>query len=329
MLETPKATDRVKPRLDSSAVLGHVRWDPAKSVWFMVMAIGGCAGLIWYPTASNAGLAIGLMFLTLCLGHSIGMHRLLIHRAFKAPRWLEYTLVYLGTLVGMAGPMGMIRIHEIRDWQQNQSDCHAFAKHTTGFWRDAIWQMHCEQVLSRPPDLVIEARIADDTFYRWLERTWRWQQLPLALLLYAFGGLGAVLWGIGLRIAVSLAGHWCTVHFAHRIGERPFVQDDIAVDGRNIPALGLITFGEAWHNNHHAFPTSARMGHTIYQPDPGWWVIKAFVALGLAWDVQGPQGHADDPHDVGIAKDCPPLDQAILVSPDGPIAAKSKLTPQV
>ncbi|MEM9009746.1 MAG: acyl-CoA desaturase [Pseudomonadota bacterium] len=281
-----RATDRVFPTSDCSATAGYVRWSPGKSLWYSAMLLGGLAGIVLYPSVEAAAAAFVLLLLTLCLGHSVGMHRLLIHRTFEAPRWLEYTLVYLGTLVGMAGPIGMFRIHEIRDWQQQQPDCHSFAKHDVGFWRDAIWQMHCEQILTQPPDLVIEDRVTQDRFYQGLECTWRWQQLPLALLLWSIGGIGFVLWGICLRIAVSLTGHWCTVHFAHTVGERPFVQDDIAVDGRNLPMFGVLTFGEAFHNNHHAFPRSARMGLTDGQPDPGWWVIRALAAIGLATDVR-------------------------------------------
>lgn len=252
------------------------------------MLIGGIVGVIWYSSVAAMVTCLALLFLTLCLGHSVGMHRLLIHRSFETPLWLEHVLVYLGTLVGMAGPIGMFRIHEIRDWQQAQADCHSFAKHDVGFWRDAFWQLHCELELSNPPKLVIEQQVLDDPFYRWLDRTWRWQQLPLAVILYTVGGVGFVLWGICLRVALSLTGHWCTVHFAHTVGERPFVREDIAVDGRNIPPLGLLTFGEAWHNNHHAFPGSARMGHTARQIDPGWWVIRLLRAVGLAWNIKVP-----------------------------------------
>ncbi|MEM8836807.1 MAG: acyl-CoA desaturase [Pseudomonadota bacterium] len=283
------STDRVFPTPESSPTDGRVVWSPAKSLWYSSMLLAGVAGIIIYPSLEAALLTFVLMLLTLCLGHSVGIHRLLIHRAFEAPRWLEYTLVYLGTLVGMAGPIGMFRIHEIRDWQQQQPDCHSFAKHDVGFWQDALWQMHCEQLLNNPPKLIIEDRVAHDRFYQWLERTWRWQQLPLAVILYAIGGIGFVLWGIGLRIAVSLTGHWCTVHFAHTVGDRPFVQNNIAIDGRNLPILGIFTFGEAFHNNHHAFPRSARMGLTASQLDPGWWVIQGFAALGLAKDVRVPQ----------------------------------------
>jgi stearoyl-CoA desaturase (delta-9 desaturase) len=284
------ATDRVTPKANSSATQGRVVWAPAKSLWFSAMAVMGLAGVIFFPSWEAAGITLALMLLTLCLGHSVGMHRLLIHRSFETPLWLEHMLVYLGTLVGMAGPIGMFRIHEIRDWQQQQPDCHSFAKHDVGFWRDALWQMHYEQVLDHPPVLHIERRVTEDRFFRFLEATWRWQQLPLAAVLFALGGVGFVLWGIGLRVAVSLAGHWITVHFAHTRGERPFVQDDIAIDGRNLPGLGLVTFGEAFHNNHHAFPRSARMGHDPSQIDPGWWVIRTMAALGLAWNIRTPDG---------------------------------------
>ncbi|ABD53628.1 acyl-CoA desaturase [Jannaschia sp. CCS1] len=296
MAQELTATDRVTPRQDCSATQGRVVWAPAKSLWFSAMALGGVVGVVVFPSWGAAGVTLVLMLLTLCLGHSVGMHRLLIHRSFRTPRWLEYVLMYLGTLVGMAGPIGMFQIHEIRDWQQQQPDCHSFAKHDVGFWRDAMWQMHCEQRLDHPPALHIEDRVAQDPFYRWLEATWRWQQLPLAALLFAMGGVGFVLWGIGLRVAVSLAGHWVTVHFAHTRGERPFVQDDIAVDGRNLPALGFVTFGEAFHNNHHAFPRSARMGHHAGQIDPGWWVIRTLGAVGLAWDIRTP--HSNDTLDL-------------------------------
>ncbi len=292
MVETLIATDRVKPRCDSSAVEGKVVWAPAKSLWYTFMLVAGLIGGGLYCSSVAVAVFLFLSVVTLCLGHSVGMHRLLIHRSFETFNWLEYLLVYLGTLVGMAGPMGMFRIHEIRDWQQNQKDCHSFAKHDVGFWRDAIWQMHCEQILTRPPDLQIEKRVTDNKFYRWLEATWRWQQLPLGIVLYAAGGLGFVFWGVCLRIAVSLTGHWCVVHIAHTRGERPYVLENIAIDGRNVRGFGLLTFGECWHNNHHAFPRSARMGHRADEIDPGWLIIRALMVVGLAWHVKVPDHNA-------------------------------------
>jgi len=129
MAQTLIATGRVKPRSNSSAIEAKVVWAPAKSVWYLSMLIAGLIGGVLCFSWAAAAIFLFLSAFTLCLGHSVGMHRLLIHLSFDAPKWLDY----LGTLVGMAGPIGMFWIHEIRDWQQNQPDCHSFAKHDIGF----------------------------------------------------------------------------------------------------------------------------------------------------------------------------------------------------
>jgi sn-1 stearoyl-lipid 9-desaturase len=127
--------------------------------------------------------------ITICAGHSVGMHRLLIHRSFRSPKWLERFLVYLGTLVGMAGPFGMIAAHDIRDWAQRQVDCHDLFAHRRSFFVDAWWQMHCVVDLDHPPLFVIETETVTDPFYRFIERTWMLQQLPWAILFFTLGGL--------------------------------------------------------------------------------------------------------------------------------------------
>lgn len=100
--------------------------------------------------------------------------------------------------------------------------------------------------------------------------------------------MGFVLWGVCLRVFVTLCGHWAVGHFAHRQGTQGWVVDGFAVQGVNLPRLGLVTFGENWHGNHHAFPHSAKLGVEAGQADPGYWFIKGLVAVGLAWDIQGP-----------------------------------------
>ncbi|MDB4052933.1 hypothetical protein N9499_03140 [Octadecabacter sp.] len=102
------------------------------------------------------------------------------------------------------------------------------------------------------------------------------------------GGVGFVLWGVCLRVFVTLCGHWAVGHFAHRQSTQGWVVDGVAVQGFNLPRLGLVTFGENWHDNHHAFPHSAKLGVEAGQADPGYWFIKGLVAVGLAWDIQGP-----------------------------------------
>ena len=281
------ATDRVTP-LPGTTLDGRIVWDAPKSLWWFGHAAGALAAVTLYPSLNAAAAMVALTALTICAGHSVGMHRLLIHRTFETPLWLEHTLVYLGTLVSMAGPFGIFQIHEIRDWHQHQRVCPPHPSHGTGFWRDGWWQLHCKYVLHHPPRLTLEDRVTQDRFYQFLERTWRLQQLPLALILFAFGGLPWVLWGICLRITLSLTCHWAVVHYSHKTGHQTWTIAGLPVQGYNLPHLGLLTFGEAHHGNHHAFPHSARLGLEPGQPDPGFWLIRSLAALNLAQNIQLP-----------------------------------------
>jgi stearoyl-CoA desaturase (delta-9 desaturase) len=283
------ATDRVFPGLDSSATQGRILWDAPKSLWWFAHLAGAMVAVTVFPQWDAIAAMILLTAVTICAGHSVGMHRLLIHRSFTAPLWLEHLLVWLGTLVGMAGPFGMIRAHDMRDWHQRQSLCPPHPSHAAGFWRDAWWQMHCRFQLDAPPDVVIEPAIRNDRFYQFVERTWMLQQLPLAVVLSLVGGWAWVLWGISVRILLSLTGHWAVGHFAHRTGHQGWRVAGLPVQGYNLPGLGLLTFGENWHGNHHAFPHSARLGVEPGQLDPGFWLILTLSRLGLARAVQLPE----------------------------------------
>jgi stearoyl-CoA desaturase (delta-9 desaturase) len=267
---------------DSSATNGDVRWTPLRSVWTgglaLVAIVGGPLSFGWDAVA----LFIATSGITLCFGHSLGMHRLLIHRSFKTSKAIEYLLVYLGTLVGMAGPFGMMEGHDIRDWAQRQRACHDLFGHRRPMPVDAFWQMHCSVDLKHPPRFVIEPEVANDRFYRWLERTWMWQQLPWAVLFFVLGGWPWVVWGIAVRVTVSLTGHWFVGHLAHQGSDQGWHVRDAAVQGYNVKFCGVITFGECWHANHHAFPGSARLGLEPGQSDPGWWCLKIMERLGLA-----------------------------------------------
>jgi fatty-acid desaturase len=284
-------------------VAGRVRWAPGKSLWLMAMTAGGVAAPLGWFSWGGALLFLASTGATLCLGHSLGMHRRFIHRSYQAPLWLEHVLVYLGTLVGMAGPLGMMRTHDLRDWAQRQPQCHDYFGHRRSFLHDGWWQLHCDVVLDRPPRFTPPSEIAHDRFYAALERTWMWQQLPWALAFWAVGGIGWVLWGVCARVAVGVTGHWFIGHFAHRRGHQGWQVHGAAVQGFNVqvPGLGpagawlcgLVTLGEGWHNNHHAFPASSRLGLQRHQWDPGWWVLCVLRRAGLVSHLALP---ADLPH---------------------------------
>jgi len=280
---------------DNTALFGSVHFAPAKSAWITFMYVTALIGGVM--TFSWDALLVFLVTsaLTLCLGHSLGMHRRLIHNSYVCPTWLEHTFVYLGVLVGLAGPIGMIKTHDLRDWAQRQTRCHDFFSHRSGLWRDWFWQLHCDIKLAYPPTLKLEPSIANDKFYRFIETYWMWQQLPLALALGFMGGISWVIWGVCVRVAVSVTGHWLVGYFAHNDGTKHWHIDGAAVQGYNIKHLGLITMGECWHNNHHAFPGSAKLSLHPNETDPGWWVLTSLQAAGLAWDIKLPNDLPERP----------------------------------
>lgn len=278
----------VAPR-PTNALDGIVRWAPVKSIWVSSMYVGTVAACLFYFSWSGVFVFLVLSALTLCAGHSVGMHRCLIHRSFECPLWLEQIIVYLGTLVGLGGPFTMTRTHDLRDWAQRQLECHDYFAHRQPLLKDALWQLHCDIALHSPPAFKPEPPLADNRFYRFIERTHMYQQLPWAVLLFWLGGAGWVLWGTCARVAVSMTGHWLVGYFAHNSGGQTWRVDEAAVQGFDVNYCGLITFGECWHNNHHAFPRSARIGLRSDQSDPGWWLIRTLKRIGLAWNIQTPE----------------------------------------
>lgn len=272
----------------ASPVTGCVRWDPAHSIWHggMMAATLAFAG----PTASWGGVLLFLLTTGggLLLGHSVGFHRLLIHRSFETPLWLERALVWVGTSVGMGGPLWMIRTHDMRDWAQRQSNCHPYLAHRRPMFIDAWWQIHCRFELSHPPAFDLGAA-GRDPFYRFLERTWMAQQLPIALALFAIGGWGWVIWGVCARVMISTTGHWFIGHLAHTRGPQSWLVAGAGVQAHDVPWAAIPTMGEAWHNNHHAFPGSARIGLYPGQADWGYVFVRLLERAGLARNVVLPE----------------------------------------
>ena len=284
-----KDTPRMVETNSTNTNTGKVVWAPIKSIWYLSHALIALIG--GYLTFSWDAFLVFILFtgLTLCLGHSLGMHRRLIHNSYDCPLWLEYFFVHLGTLVGMAGPLGMMHQHDLRDWAQRQRECHPYLRHGSSFSTDGWQQLTCDLVLDNPPEFAPEARVKNDRIYSFMEKTWMWQQLPWAIILFYFGGVALVVWGISARVFVSVTGHWLVGHFAHNKGHRDWHIYGAAVQGYNIKFAGLLSMGESWHNNHHAYPGSALLGLYQGQSDPGFWVLNALHNLGLVWDIKLPE----------------------------------------
>ena len=113
------------------------------------------------------------------------------------------------------------------------------------------------------------------------------------IVFYAIGGWSWVVWGVCLRVFVSTAGHWTVTYFCHNPGTGRWRVRDAGVQASNLRGLGLLTYGECWHNNHHAFPESARIGLDPGQLDPAWWMIALFERWGMARNVGRPRPKDD------------------------------------
>jgi len=282
-------TGRVNSRKLESAFKGQVFWSPLKSIWFLSNLFVALFVAPFVLSLSAVLVFVGLTAITLCLGHSLGMHRLLIHRSYECPLWMEYIFVYLGVLVGMAGPIGMLKQHDLRDWAQRQRKCHDFLLHGSNIVKDGWWQLNCDLILDEPPEIDIEEAVSKSRFYIFTEKYWLLQQLVVAVPLYMLGGLSWLIFGVCVRVVVSVGGHWLIGYFAHNGGQRTWKVEGAAVQGHNIRIAGFLSMGEAWHNNHHAFPGSAMLGLYKDEPDPGWWVLNALHNLGLVRNIKLPR----------------------------------------
>ena len=223
-----------------------------------------------------------LYWLTTGLGISMGYHRLHTHRSYRIPLALEYFFAICGALTLEGGPISWVATHRIHHQKSDQpGDPHS--PREGAWWSHAGWVLVGEAVHNNTrlmskyaPDL------AKHRFYIWLNNYHWTPMLALAGLLFAAGGLPLMLWGVCLRVVFGLHATWFVNSAAHMWGRRRFSTHD---DSRNNWWVALLTFGEGWHNNHHAHPTSARHGLAWYEFDPSWIQIRILQLAGVAKSV--------------------------------------------
>jgi len=250
------------------------------------------------PVHAIVGLAV--MAVATGLGVTVGFHRLFTHRAFATSRPVEWVLMVLGCMSGQSSPFFWIATHRVHhqhsDKDGDPHSPHIWAGQRLGFFR-GFWHAHVGwlQTLgyAYPGHAVADLKRRPDL--AWIDRQWLpWYVFGLALpalVGYLIGGtaydaLIGFLWGGLLRHFVALQVTFAVNSVTHLWGSRPYPTGD---ESRNNFLVGLLALGEGWHNNHHAFPTSARHGFTWRQPDATWKAIWLMERLGLAWRVRRPK----------------------------------------
>ncbi len=232
-----------------------------------------------------------LYWVTACLGVTLGYHRLLSHRAFRVPKWLERFFATCGALSCQHGPIDWVGLHRHHHtFSDTDADHHNSYK---GFW----WS-HMGWMFEPIPAMNAVTRLSGDLnrdfYYRWLNKNFLLLQIPLGALLFwignitEVGGWSLVLWGIPLRLVLVYHVTWLVNSATHCWGTVVFESGDRS---RNNAWVAALTFGEGWHNNHHAYPSSARQGLQRGQIDLTWQHIRLLAALGLAKKIRLPVGY--------------------------------------
>ncbi|MGH9659060.1 MAG: acyl-CoA desaturase [Bryobacteraceae bacterium] len=247
-------------------------------IFLIFFHIGAVAALFMFSWPAFWAAA-AIYWIAICWGIGLGYHRLHTHRSYQTPRWLEYFLASCATLALEGGPIFWVATHRIHH-QKSDQDGDPHTPRDGGFWAHMGWIVFGE---AKHADTKMMSKYAPDLgrdpFYRWLN-SWHWVPLvAVSLALLAVGGLPMLLWGTCLRVVVGLHATWLVNSATHMWGSQRFATRD---DSRNSWWVALMTFGEGWHNNHHAHPTSARHGLEWYELDITWLHIRLLTAIGLA-----------------------------------------------
>jgi stearoyl-CoA desaturase (delta-9 desaturase) len=240
------------------------------------------------------------MWLATGLGITVGFHRLFSHRAFSTGNNVAVALLVLGSMAGRGPMVSWVAMHRRHhEHADDDGDLHSPVTHGDTWFRRMHGWIHAHltwmiqhdypNVAHYVPDLLRDSVLAkaNRRYYAWVVLGLVLPTLAGAALTQSWeGGATAFLWGGAVRMFVVEQSMSAVNSILHLFGSRPFAR--LTDNSRNSLVLGLLVWGEGWHNNHHAFPYSAAFGLKWAEIDPGFWLIRALEATGLAWNVKVP-----------------------------------------
>lgn len=258
-------------------------------LWLGFLHVGALAAPFCF-TWKAVLVAVVLSWLTLGIGICLGFHRLLTHGSFETYRPVRWVIALLGTLAGQGPPINWVASHRKHHRHSDQEDDPHSPRHG-GWWSHMIWMMprmgsgYWGRLYQR-----YARDLLSDPFMRLLEKTFLLWQLAVAVLLFAVGwfgwdlytGTSFLVYGLFLRLLYVLHVTWAVNSATHMWGYQNYETGD---NSRNLWWVGLLAYGEGWHNNHHAFQRSARHGHRWWEFDATYVVILVLEKVGLAWNV--------------------------------------------
>lgn len=276
------------------------------TVGFMALFHVGALAALFFFSWQRLAVAVVLYVLAINVGIGMCYHRLLTHRGYQVPKWLEYAMAVCATLALEGGPMFWVATHRVHHQLSDQEgDPHTPREGT--FWAHTGWILFGEALHAQGETLGRYAPdLCRDRIHMWLSK-YHWLPISLSgVVLFAAGwyfgggfvsGIAMVLWGGFLRVTVGLHATWLVNSATHLWGSRRFETRD---DSRNSWWVALVTGGEGWHNNHHAHPVSARHGLKWYEVDPNFYGIWILSKLGLARKIQIAKFDPQNPKPAGL-----------------------------
>lgn len=260
-----------------------LRKDMGYAAFFSAIHLGALAAPFYFTWNAFATFCVGYL-ITGLFGITLSYHRQLAHRSFRTPKWLEYIFAYCGVLALQSHPINWVSSHRHHHGgTETERDVHS---PLDGFWWSHMgWLLDGEGTWMRG-DKSNAVDLSSQWYYRFLKNTYPLHAIVLPLAgLYAFGGLPFVFWGFFARVAWVWHITWAVNSVSHVWGFKDWNTKD---NSMNNWVVGLLAFGEGWHNNHHAFETSCRHGLKWWQVDFTWYIVKLLSMVGLASDLKYP-----------------------------------------
>lgn len=259
---------------------GQINWITAIPIWgFHVLAVAA----LFYFSWTNLAVALVMWWIIGSLGIGLSFHRQLTHRGFQSPAWLKNILAVFGTMALQGSPKDWITTHRLHhQFTETELDPHSprfgfFFAHMGWVLRGTSQENGVEIERRYVPDLL------RDKFLVTLSKFWFLPTVITGIVLGLIGGWSMVLWGVFVPVTFGWHFTWFVNSVNHVWGSKRFQTAD---DSTNNFFVAMVSFGEGWHNNHHANPTSAKHGLTWYEFDFNWMQIRILEKLGLVWNVK-------------------------------------------
>jgi fatty-acid desaturase len=279
----------IAPAVDSSGDSLLRRPALATIFWLGIMHLGALAAF-WTFSWQGVVLAVVLHWLTGGIGICMGFHRLFTHRSFSTSRPVRWLIALIGSLAGEGSVVYWVANHRKHHAHSDQpGDPHS--PRDGAWWSHMFWTMlemnredYKAYVHRWTPDLL------KDPVIMFIDRTFILWHFLFGTVLFAAGyyfggaalGWSLVVWGMFVRLVFVLHATWFVNSASHMWGYRTYETPD---DSRNLWWVALITYGEGWHNNHHAYPSMARAGHKWWEVDVTFATIRLLEKLGIVWNV--------------------------------------------